>query len=100
MVKLTETQQSLLDQLKGMNRLFVIEYNIKTILTIDNGLRLCTKNNGNVVNIDITYDYGQDLYKIKAYKINSLKAECKQIANYEGVFFDQLHELVREVLFN
>ena len=100
MIELTGTQQSLLDQLKGMNRLFITEYNIKTILTIDNGLRLCTRNNGTVVNIDITYNYGQDLYKIEAYKINSLKAECKQIANYEGVFFDQLHKLIRGILFN
>lgn len=97
---LTEVQINLLDQLRGMNRLFIAEYGIKTILTIDNGLRLCTKNNGKVVNIDITYNYGQDLYSMKAYKINGLKAECKEMADYEGVFFDQLHELIRGVLFN
>ena len=100
MVELTETQETLVNQLKRMNRFFISEYGIKIILTIDNGLRLHTKNNGKVINIDITYNYGQDLYEIKAYKINSFKAECEQIADYEGVFFDQLHEIIRGILFN
>lgn len=99
MVELTETQQTLLDQLKGFNRFFIVEYGIKTILTIDNGLRLHTKNNGKTVNIDIVYNYGPDLYEIKAYRINSLKAECEQIAGYESVFFDQLDDLIRDILF-
>lgn len=99
MVELTEVQQTLLEQLKGTNRFFIIEYNVKTILTIDNGLRLHTKNNRTVINIDIIYNNGSDLYIIKAYKVNGLKAECKEIANYEDIFFDQLHELIRSILF-
>ena len=99
MVELTEVQQTLLEQLRGLNMFFISECNVKTILAIDNGLRLHTKNNGRVVNIDITYDYGNDLYDIKAYSVNSLKAECEQIADFTGVFFDQLHELIREILF-
>ena len=99
MIELTEVQQTLIEQLKEMNRFFISEYNVKTILAIDNGLRLHTKNNGRVVNIDITYDYGNDLYDIKAYSVNSLKAECKQIADFTGIFFDQLHELIRGILF-
>ena len=97
---LTEVQLNLLDQLKGMHSFFIYEYSIKTILTIDNGLRLCTRNNGTVINIDITYNYGKDLYEIKAYKINGFKAECKEIANYSDVFSDQLHEFIRGILFN
>lgn len=99
MVELTQIQYTLLEQLKGINRLFMSEYNVKAILTIDNGLRLHTKNNGKVVNIDITYDYGRDLYDIKAYSVNSLKAKTGRIADFTEVFFDQLHERIREILF-
>jgi len=99
MVELTEVQQILIEQLKERNQFFIVEYHIKTILTIDNGLRLYTKNNGRVINIDITYDSDNDLYDIKAYSVNSLKAECDQIAVFTGVFFDQLHERIRGILF-
>lgn len=98
MVELTETQETLLNQLKSP--FFRGEYNIKAILTIHDGLRLHTKRYSKVINIDITYNYGKDLYEIKAYRVNSLKAECEQIANHEDVYFYQLHEIIRGVLFN
>ena len=99
MVELTEVQNTLIDQLKEMNQFFIVDYNIKAILTINNGLRLHTKTNGIVINIDITYDYNSDLYSIKAYSVNSRKVEVKQIADFSDVFFDQLHELIRGILF-
>jgi len=99
MTRLTQVQQKLLNQLKETNSFFRIEYNIKAILAIDNGLRLHTRNKGRVVNIDITYDSGKDLYRIKAYPVNGLKAKVEQIADFTDVYFDQLHERIREILF-
>ena len=99
MVELTQLQQTLLEQLKISNRYFTIDYNVKAIITIDNGLRLHTRKNNRVVNIDITYNYGKDLYEIKAYSVNGLKAITEQIASYNDVYFDQLHSIIRKILF-
>ena len=99
MVELTQIQQTLIEQLKGANRFFVAEYNIKAILSIDNGLRLHTRNNGRVVNIDITYNHGKDLYGIRAYSVNGFKVKTEKIADFPDVYFDQLHERIRKILF-
>lgn len=99
MVELTQVQQILIEQLKEINRFFAVEYNVKAILAIDNGLRLHTKDNGRTVNIDITYNSSRDLYEIKAFSVNGLRAVTVQIADYSDVYFDQLHERIREILF-
>lgn len=99
MTELTQVQHTLIEQLKGMNRFFISDYNIKMILAIDNGLRLHTRTNGRVVNIDITYDGGKDQYDIKAWAVDGRKAETEQIADFSGVYFDQLHDRLRNILF-
>jgi hypothetical protein len=99
MIELTKIQKTLFTQLRVTNRYFEGEYNIKAVLAITDGLRLHTKNNGKTINIDIIYDYGMDLYKIKAYTINKYNTTFDKIAEFEDVFFDQLHEIIRSILF-
>jgi len=97
---MSQVQETLLEQLHGLNPLFMAEYGVDTILTIEDGygLRLHTRNRGKVVNIDIIYRLGPDLYDIKAYRVDGLKAECEQIADKTEIFFDQLHDVIRNVL--
>lgn len=97
MVQLTEVQKNLFDQLRIQRPFFKIEYNIKTFLTIKNGLRLHTRNRNKIINIDIIYNNGLDLYEITAYKINGVK--CKIIAEYREVYFDKLHDLIQDIIF-
>jgi hypothetical protein len=93
---LTDIQETLLSQLTNLNPLFTAEYNVKTIIGIDEGLRLHTKQNKHTVNIDIIYDCGQDLYIIKGYRVNGV--DFSEIATIENVYFDQLHDIIKEII--
>ena len=97
---MSQVQETLLEQLYGLNPLFMAKYGVDTILAIEDGygLRLHTRNKGRVINIDIIYRLGSDLYDIKAYKVDGLKITCEQIADETQIFFDQLHDVIRNVL--
>ena len=96
----SQVQETLIEQLHGLNPLFVGEYGVKAILAIEDGygLRLHTRNRGKVINIDIIYRPCPDLYDIKAYKVDGLKITCEQIVDKTGIFFDQLHDVIRSIL--
>lgn len=99
-VRLSRVQQTLLDQLRGLNPLFIGDYGIKAILTIANGMgvRLHSRNRGKVINFDIVYDRGQDLYDLKAFRVNELKASTGEIDSWEGAYVEDLHPFIRRVL--
>lgn len=95
---LSEVNQTLMDQLRTLNPFFIAEYNIKCVIQInDNKVRLHSRNRGKVVNIDIAYNEGLDLYEIQAYRVNGLSVTCEQIKDVKEVYFDQLHDIIRGI---
>lgn len=75
-------------------------YNVKAILPLEDGrtLRLHTRHRGDlVINIDITYDNGADLYNIKADKITK-HLNVQEIFNEKGFYWDQLDETIHKLL--
>jgi len=95
----TTIQKTIVQQLNASNPFFVGLYNVKALLALEDGrtVRLHTRHkNGLVINIDITYDAGADLYNIKAYKIHGLNTQ--EIFNQEGFYFDQLDETIHRLL--
>ena len=96
----SDVQAEILTQLYALNPLWIYEYNVKAILNVADGygVRLHIKHGRKVINIDIVYSVGQDLYEVVAHEVDAIKAETKQIAKIEMVFFDQLHEVIRKIL--
>lgn len=96
---LSEVNQTLINQLRALDPFFITKYNIKCVVQInDNKVRLHSRNRGKVINIDITYNEGLDLYEIQAYRVNGLEANCEQIKDIKEVYVDQLHDIIKEVL--
>lgn len=95
-VKLSEVQQTIIDQLKALNRLFVIDYGVKKIIAFPDGIRLYIGGR-KVTNVDIKYDYGADLYNLEFHKLSHKTFETKT-EKIKGVYVDQLDDIIRSKL--
>ena len=94
-------QKTIAEQLQALNPWFQTLYNIKALLALEDGrtLRLHTRNQGGlIINIDITYDNGADLYNIKADKIKNNGLDAEEIFNEKGFYADQLDETIHKLL--
>ncbi len=101
-------QRTLIMQLEHLNPMFVVEYNIKAVILMDeNTIRLHSKGKGQpTVNIDIKYNIGSDLYEIKAYKIKRFDFRTLDLGNLDpitiydetGIFWDQLNDIIQDIL--
>ncbi len=97
---ISEVVQTIADQLKQLNPLFQVEFNIKSLIAMsDDRLRLHSRHRGGVVvNIDIQYDRGADLYNIEAYKLTKSALNCEEVFSGSGFFAEQLDETLNEIL--
>ena len=96
--KLNEIQKTLIDQLRVLNPFFLLEYNIRTVVIMnETTLRLHSKAS-KTINIDIRYNRGSDLYDITAYKLENFGLDVSTIFNEKGIFCDQLDETLRSIL--
>jgi allophanate hydrolase subunit 1 len=93
--KLNDIQKDILETLTYSNPLWISDLGVRAILTKgENTIRLCTKNNKTVINIDIVYNAGSDLYDVKFYKLKgNFDVETKE---FKDVFFDELYRLLQE----
>ena len=56
---------------------FIYDFGIKTIVKRDETtLRLCSRNQGQTINVDIHYNEGLDFYEVKAYELKNYSLEC------------------------
>jgi hypothetical protein len=92
----THIQAEILAQLTYLNPFWMHTYNIDAVLNIADGygIRLHHKSKNKTINIDIIYQPDHDTYTIKAYRINSLKAE--KVASC--VLFPELDQIIGEIL--
>lgn len=103
-MKMSLVQSTLIEQLKSLN--VYNKWKVKNTIYNTNksegsmwDLRLCIRDKGLVVNIDFTFDRGQDLYDVKAYLIrNSIYVD--KVYDVTGMFWDQLHEIVDRAMAN
>ena len=96
--EINRVQETLIQQLQAQNPLFTAEFNISSIVLMDeNRVRLCSRG-GEVVNIDIAYNEGSDLYDIKAYRIRNHGLDVKTIYDKTGFYWDQLNEAIKTIL--
>lgn len=96
LAKVNQVQKTLLEQLKRLNPLYKADFGIENIVIMDDAtLRFCARNKQKV-NIDIHYNSGSDLYDIKAYHI--VKFDAKTIFDTPGIFFDQLNDILRQII--
>jgi hypothetical protein len=100
MNKIGEVGKTILEQLKAENPLFRSDYGVKAILLLedDSGIRLHTKNGRKVINIDIKYDSGSDLYQVEFHKQKGKYGLTWETKTLDGVFFDQLNRLIQKEL--
>ena len=55
-------------------------------------VRLCIRDKGLVVNFDITFDRGQDLYNVKAWLIQGI--DFAEAYSADGLFWDQFPDII------
>ena len=77
-------------------------YGSKQLTDMGNGLRMNLARNKTSANrLDIIYDGGADLYNLRFYRKTfskkTFEVKVKDIAKYEGIYFDRLQSLFTEV---
>ena len=92
--------QTILQQLGG--RRFVAFTGSKQLTDMGNGLRMNLARNKTSANrLDIIYDGGADLYNLhfyrKTFSKKTFEVKVKDIAKYEGIYFDRLQSIFTEV---
>lgn len=113
----TETQATIVEQLKALNPLFIAEYGIDAIINVkrsdfmyegtpyprlneatSEGIRLHIRDReAKATNIDIWLDEGADEYRIIAVKVEDF-AKVVTVADINGVYFVELHDRIRFIL--
>lgn len=92
--------QTILQQIGGQR--FIIMTGSKNLTNLGNGLLMSlTKNKTSANRLEIIYDEDLDLYNMRFYRKTfskkTFKSKTKDIAKYEGVYFDMLEELFKRV---
>lgn len=85
--------QTILNQIKGLDRMAMMAWGSKELVAMRDGLKF--KTSGMVKwkgYVYVQYDEGQDLYNVIFAKIR--KYEWVEQERVEGVFFDQLVEII------
>jgi hypothetical protein len=103
----TDIQAEILAQLYYLNPLWIREYGVDGIVGTEGGygIRLHIRNH-KIVNIDIIYDEANDLYNVEAHQVifkegrdmRKSTVEVKEIAKYEGIFFEDLDAIIKQIL--
>jgi hypothetical protein len=95
--KLSDIQKDILETLTYSNHLWVSDLGVRAILTKgENTIRLCTKNNKTVINIDIVYNAVNDLYDVKFYKLKGKGNFDVETKEFKDVYFGELYRLLQE----
>ena len=113
-VKLSEYQQTMLQQLGHLHSYWRGEFGVTQIIKVDEvTLRFPFRVGHRKVNVDLTYDKGADLYNVKATDVNrfmkktmtfdfnpedwdKVTQECT-VLDITGLFWDQLIDTFREI---
>lgn len=67
------------------------EFDVKQLIAMDeNTLRLHSRGRRGVINVDIHYNRGSDLYDIKAYRLRGAGIDAREIHSGSGIYVDQL----------
>jgi len=92
---LSDVHKAILETLIEYDPLFKDSLGIKGIyIKNENTLWLHTKNNKTIVNIEISYDSGNDLYIVRFHKLkDNFDIETKEFTH---IFFNELYDLLRE----
>lgn len=88
--------QTILQQI-GSSRFAAITGS-RNFINMGNGLRMCLARNKTSANrLDIIYDAETDLYNMRFFRHTfskkTFESKTKDIARYEGVYFDMLEEM-------
>ena len=93
-VQVSSVVQTLLEQLNALNPLWRVEYQIKNVVVDKkrpNWVRLCSRLGQQVINIDISYNEGTDLYDIKAYRLRNYGLDIRTVYDEEGIYAENLN---------
>ena len=92
--------QTILQQMGGHR--FALTTGSKDFFGLGNGLLMSLSRNKTSANrLEIIYDEGLDLYNMRFYRKTfskkTFESKTKDIAKYEGIYFDMLEEIFTEV---
>lgn len=92
--------QTILQQIGG--RRFAVMTGSRNFTDLGNGLLMSlAKNMTSAIRLEIIYDEGADLYNMRFYRKTfskkTFESKTKDIAKYEGVYFDMLEYIFTEV---
>jgi len=93
-----QVQKTIIQQLQAQNPLFMADFTITDIVLMsENTIRLHSRGE-EIVNIDITYNCGSDLYDVKAYRLRNHGLDVKLIYDRNGFFWDQLNQAIDSII--
>jgi len=105
MEEMNETQTILVEQLKSLG-VYSKRKVERTVYNSDKSdgstwdIRLCIRESGLVVNVDIGLDRSQDLYNVRGYLIQNMGIHIDEVYSGDGFFWDQLGDIVDRVIAN
>ena len=93
MNEINETAETIIQQLGGL-ALFRLLLGTRKLLFNDKGIDFDIQGCSKINRIRIEYNEGIDLYWIKFFRYIATRASLNLVAEYEGIYADQLNDLI------
>lgn len=87
--KMNEIVKTIIDQLGGA-RLLRLLLGTRQVIFNDHGIHFDIHGCAKINRVQINYDAGMDLYKIKFLHVSGCKASLNLVAEYNDIYADQL----------
>ena len=95
---ISEVVKTIGEQLTALNPLFQAEFDVKELIAMnENTLRLHSRSKRGIINVDISYNHGSDLYDIKAYRLTNHGLDAETIFNNTDIFAESLDTALDEI---
>ena len=92
--KMNEIVKTIIDQLGGAGLLRLM-LGTRQLIFNDHGIRFDIHGCSKINRVQIDYDAGMDLYKMKFFHVSGRKASLNLIAEYDEVYADQLCDMIK-----
>ena len=87
------SRKTIVDQLGGLTLLRLL-LGTRQVIFNENGICFDIQGCAKINRVQIEYDAGMDLYKMKFFRVPAPKAPLNLVAKYEEVYADQLCDMI------
>jgi hypothetical protein len=91
--EMNEIAKTIVAQLGGFSLLKLL-LGTRQLVFNDRGIRFDIQGCAKINNVQIDYDAGMDLYKMKFFHLSERKASLNLVAEYDDIYADQLCDMI------